>query len=43
MHHLLVVLIDWLIDDWLCSFQMPGFDPHAHMRPPLANVPGGKP
>lgn len=22
---------------------MPGFDPHAHMRPPLANVPGGKP
>jgi len=22
---------------------MPGFDPHTHLRPPLANVPGGKP
>lgn len=22
---------------------LPGFDPHTHLRPPLANVPGGKP
>jgi len=28
---------------WFVLMQLPGFDPHTHLRPPLANVPGGKP
>ena len=30
-------------DDMPVLTQLPGFDPHNHLRPPLANVPGGKP